>query len=495
VQPVGTTWLVQHFGLGEAAEGDRSYLGGRRQQIIKPSGAVDQVFTKSYWPGDHPLDHVEFALKYDSLSLDILEQVFRRLNPAELDQFIAASPTSKYRRRIGFLYEFLTPNRLKTAIDGNFVPILDPKKYFSGSEIRNARWNVVDNLLGSAGACPTVRRTAAIERKLKHDWPAEIRRLTVNTAGRQWNRAVSYLYLKETKASFAIEREEPSPERSERFVAVLAQSGKVKPEELLNEQRLTHLQNIIVDPRWAEKGFRSEQNFVGQTLPNFEEKVHYVCPPPELVRTLIAGLRSFYARTKELPAPLRAAVTSFGFVYIHPFKDGNGRIHRLLLHDCLALDGYTDAGVILPFSSVMLRDGGAYDRILETVSNIVNRRVRFHLTRDRNLVIENAAEADNVWRYPDYTSHVEYVLDLIETTVRHDLPHELDILEKIDRVTTAIKEEVDLPDRKLASLLSLLRSNGGKLSARKRASAFPELTDEEIRGIEEAYRSAFAGNE
>ena len=34
-------------------------------------------------------------------------------------------------------------------------------------------------------------------------------------------------------------------------------------------------------------------------------------------------------------AVLAAAVIAFGFVFIHPFVDGNGRIHRYLIHHVL----------------------------------------------------------------------------------------------------------------------------------------------------------------
>ncbi len=33
-----------------------------------------------------------------------------------------------------------------------------------------------------------------------------------------------------------------------------------------------------------------------------------------------------------------AAILAFGFVYIHPFEDGNGRLHRYLFHHVLALN-------------------------------------------------------------------------------------------------------------------------------------------------------------
>lgn len=491
MQLVGTSWLLEHFALGAVLASHRSRMGGRRQRLIKPDGTIEDIFLRNYWPGDHPLDHVEFVFKYENLSLDLLEQVFRKIKPDEVDHYVAASPTSKYRRRIGFLYEFLTPNTLKTEVSGNYVPILDPKKYFTGKSRRDTRWRVIDNLLGSSGACPLIRRTPAIDEKLKRDWAREIRQLTRNTDPRLWSRAVNYLYLKETKASFEIEREEVTPARGERFVAVLARSGTINPESLLAEDRLTALQNVIVDPRYAAKGFRDDQNYVGQTLPGYQEKVHYVCPPPTLVPTLISGLRSFRVRSEALPAPVRAAVVSFGFVYVHPFSDGNGRLHRLLLHESLALDGYTDKGIVLPFSAAMLRDAPGYDRVLETVSKGVNARVRYHLKRDGTLILENSREAEGVWRYPDLTPHVEYVIDLIETTVTRDLPAELQTLAQIDRAVVAIKEIIDLPETKLNLLLSLLVGNRGLLSKRKRASAFAELTDAEVKGIEQAFAEAF----
>lgn len=491
MQKVGTSWLLEKFRLEAVNSSHRSAIGGRRQREIKPDGSVDEIFTRNYWPGEDPLDHVEFTFKYEHLSLDLLEQVFRQISASQVDRYIARAPTSKYRRRIGFLYEFLTARPLRTPASGNYVPVLDPKKYFTGKPRRDSRWRVIDNLLGTVGVCPQIRRTPAIEHKLERNWSAEIRKLTKGTDARLWHRAVNYLYLKETKASFAIEREEITPERTERFVAVLARSGSVKPEFLLDEKRLTELQNLIVDRRYAEKGFRRVQNYVGQTLPNYQEKVHYVCPPPNLVRTLMASLRTFRLRSEELPAPIRAAVVSFGFVYVHPFVDGNGRLHRLLLHEALAIDGYTDPGIVLPFSAAMERDSIAYDRVLETVSNAVNARVRYRVDTNQNVVIENEREAEGVWRYPDLTPHVEYVLDLIEATVTRDLPDELQMLNRIDRLTRLVKSIVDLPDPKLSLLLSLLLQNRGYLSSAKRSKHFAELTENELTKIEQGYADIF----
>jgi hypothetical protein len=51
---------------------------------------------------------------------------------------------------------------------------------------------------------------------------------------------------------------------------------------------------------------------------------------------------------------LQAAATAFGFVYVHPFQDGNGRLHRCLIHDVLAERKFTPPGMVFPVSSVML---------------------------------------------------------------------------------------------------------------------------------------------
>lgn len=60
---------------------------------------------------------------------------------------------------------------------------------------------------------------------------------------------------------------------------------------------------------------------------------------------------------------MRCAALAFGFVYIHPLADGNGRLHR---------DGVVPNNMILPFSSTITQSAAErkrYADILETVSN------------------------------------------------------------------------------------------------------------------------------
>ena len=39
-----------------------------------------------------------------------------------------------------------------------------------------------------------------------------------------------------------------------------------------------------------------------------------------------------------------------------PFEDGNGRIHRFLIHNILARQGFTPEGVMFPISAPMLKN-------------------------------------------------------------------------------------------------------------------------------------------
>ncbi len=48
-----------------------------------------------------------------------------------------------------------------------------------------------------------------------------------------------------------------------------------------------------------------------------------------------------------------AAVVSFGFVYLHPFMDGNGRLSRFLIHRQLATSGRLGKERLLPVSVAM----------------------------------------------------------------------------------------------------------------------------------------------
>jgi hypothetical protein len=71
---------------------------------------------------------------------------------------------------------------------------------------------------------------------------------------------------------------------------------------------------------------------------------------------------------ERLDALIAAAMLAFGFVYIHPFEDGNGRIHRYLIHHVLARRGYSPLGVHFPVAAAILERIDDYRAVLESYS-------------------------------------------------------------------------------------------------------------------------------
>jgi hypothetical protein len=253
-------------------------VAGRRS--VADWMTVEETFPSSYDPGDADVDHLIFALKYDGVDLVVLARLFRRIDREELARRILSQPTSKYVRRLFFLFERLTGEAL--AIEdlprgrGNYSPVLEPDEYFVAAGRKVARHRVLDNLLGDVEFCPVVRRTPTLVAAAGKDLGGRARDITRTVDPLLLARTIAFLYTKETKSSFAIEHEQlDAGSRMERFLEQLAAVGE-RP--LLSEAALVELQRSFVDPRYAEAGFRGpgeREVYIGETL-GFHEKIRHV---------------------------------------------------------------------------------------------------------------------------------------------------------------------------------------------------------------------------
>jgi hypothetical protein len=484
----GFTALVDQLELRVPEPAVRSEIvqGARRTRI--EDDRVYEQYPPSYGRENRPLEHLRFGLRYEPIDLGVVAAFFRAVPKKEVEDWVRSEPTGKFARRAWYLYELL----MDTTLDvpdvprTGAVPILDPDLHITTPGFLVPRQRVIDNLLGNRDYCPLIRRTDA----LKETTLEELRE-AVNAVVEQVDpvilaRAVQYLYTKETKSSFAIERETPSPDRTERFVNALSHASEFDPSQ---KEHFVRLQNMIVDARYAQHDWRTIQNFVGQTASDWSERVHYVCPKPEDVPSLMDGWMRMMKRleTNGTHPIAAAAAAAFGFVFIHPFEDGNGRIHRFLVHQTLSKLGFTPAGVLFPVSAAMLRDLVAYDRVLKNYSSAVMPFIQHYFNDERRLVVSN--ETTYLYRYFDATVQSEYLVRCIRDTIDRDLKEEIGFIQVFDAAMKATIEIVDMPDRQASLLVRFILQNDGKLSKAKR-TRFPELTDTEIEQIERAIGAA-----
>ena len=348
--------------------------------------------------------------------------------------------------------------------------------------------------MGNVSFCPTVRKTSALEELLNQNIPQKIEQLKNGFPPDIFHRATNYLYNKETRSSYEIEKEQPSPDRMEKFVALLLKAGAEQTEQLLKEPQLVGLQNAIVDARFAATSFRDFQNYIGQSLPGYQEMIHYICPPPSILNTLMNGLKETAEKTNGIYPEIRAALIAFGFVFIHPFEDGNGRLHRFLIHDILAHDGIVPKGLIIPVSAHMLNNIKDYDNILESYSKPLMQRIKYNKKDEGEIEIINTNEVEGYFCYPDLTEHCIYLAETIHATIKTDMPNELIFIQRYDEVKKAVQIIVDMPDREINLMITFLHQNKGVFPKRRREH-FIKLTDNEITKMQTVFREIFLMDE
>ncbi|MCF7994750.1 MAG: hypothetical protein K9L88_07910 [Chromatiaceae bacterium] len=211
---------------------------------------------------DEPLEQLLFALKHEGVNLQVLAQALKRLPGSDIQRRVQATPSSRYVRVLGFLWEAFNARELEgnLAIAGPTVDLFDAKRYLTAPGQRNARWKVNFNGLGSLRYAVTVERTPAIEGLLALNILDRANAFVTGLGQQATDRALAWAYLHETENSFAIERERPSQDKAEAFVALLKQAHQPRP---MDEDYLVELQNAaITNPLDRAAAYRHEQNWL-----------------------------------------------------------------------------------------------------------------------------------------------------------------------------------------------------------------------------------------
>jgi hypothetical protein len=486
--PVGYAALIEAFQLRVPLPRTLSAIGPRHKQYERDRW---RIYTPRHAPAADLGGHLTFALKREGLDLGVLKALFQTAGPAAFEAIVRATPTGGYARRAWFLYEWLLDARLDLpdADRGAYVLVVDPGLQWAARATTSPRHRVKNNLPGTPLFCPMIAWTDALRALTGRDLQERARAAVAEVPVDLLARTAAFLLLKDSKSSFAIEDEHPPQDRIQRWGRVIGDAGRrpIDLDELLRLQRI-----VIGDPRFVHLGLRVEGGFVGQHDRDSGSPLRdHVSARHEDLRSLIDGLAAFdRTAAPHLDPVLAAAALAFGFVYIHPFEDGNGRLHRYLIHHVLAERGFNPPGLVFPVSAAILDRIEDYRRALESYSARLLPLVQWEPTPSGAVRVLN--ETADFYRFFDATPHAEFLYRCVEQTIDVDLPTETHFLKAYDIFRRDLASVVDMPDRTADLLFRFLRQNNGALSKRGRENEFEQLTDSEIEHIESAYAEAFS---
>jgi len=450
------------------------------------------VYTIRHQPEENLYAHLVFALKYEGVNLLAFKKLFEKLAPAEIITWIANEPQSQYSRRIWFLYEWLMQMLLSVPDlkKGNYVTLIDENlQYASPVSSNSNRHRIKNNLTGNVNFCPLIYKTAQIEKYIAENLSAKTSSLISVFHKDILLRTSAFLLLKDSKASFTIEGVQPSHNRALRWGKAIGQAGSIP----LSVEELIRLQQIVIDnDRFIHMGFRIEGGFIGQHDRLTGEPIpEHVSARWQDLNALLEGIVNAdqQMETAGIHPVLIATMIAFGFVFIHPFEDGNGRLHRYLIHHILATTRFTPQGIIFPVSAAILERIDDYRKVLETFSHPILDFIEWKQTSNNNVEVLN--DTIDYYRYFDATKQAEFLFECVDYTINKIIPEEVKYLRSYDRMKSWLDNRFQMPDKTVALIIRFLDQNEGKLSKRAKEKEFTIFNNDEVAEIEKHYQIYF----
>lgn len=481
--------VIQYYKLEVPIPVTLALISKKNKKYNKPGWIV---FGPKYQPSDTLTGHLVFALKYEGVNLLFFKKLFERIDQSEVVTIIMSEYSGQYMRKIWFLYEWLMQKKLPIAdlTFKNFIPLLDDKlQYASTLSINSSRHRIRNNLPGTVNFCPLIRRTEKLEDYISRNLAKKTVEVIHGIHKDILLRTSAFLLLKDSKASFTIEGEKPTQNRALRWGKAIGQAGS-KP---LSKDELLRLQQIVIEnSRFVDMGLRKKGGFVGEHDRTTGEPIpEHISARWQDLNKLIDGLieTAKLLESNSFHPVLSATKIAFGFVFIHPFEDGNGRIHRYLIHHLLSVMKFTPQGITFPVSSAILDRIDDYRKVLETYSQPILDFIKWKRTEDNNVEVLN--ETIDYYRYFDATIQSEFLFECVESTIDSIIPQEVAYLQKYDAMKTWLDDNFEMPDRMVALLIRFLEQNKGLLSKRVIEKEFLALSASEIKRIESKYQSIF----
>lgn len=443
------------------------------------------------------LEHILFALKHETLQLAVLHEALKLVTEDELVAALAAQRQGSFLRKAAFIWEKANQRELRLPWDttgGNYVDMFDRGRYYTGALWeRSSRYRINFNGIGPYAFCPVVLRDPDLERS-GQDVLARLHEWSTNpeNAGLV-DRVMGWAYLSETRDSYAIENEAPSPDKERAFLHAMEHLRDRAP---LTEDYLVGLQNVVITTDLKlEAAFRNEQNWL-QRGGQGALAIRYVPPAPDHLPALMEGfLRMANSTEGDTPPLVKAALVGFGFVFLHPFMDGNGRLSRLLAHHSLnfnqALPTINGNPAILPLSVAMKKNEKDYLAALEAFSKPVRQLWDVTFVSDNEFLFDFRS-SPQVYAHWDGAPAARLVTHCAQLALEQSLVDEALFIQAYDRAFERIDRAFDLPNRTINLLIQWIRQNSGRVPQRRRGA--PELVmlkPEQLERIERIVAESF----
>ena len=485
---VGYGAIIEAYKLAAPIPVKLTFISTKKRQFENHEW---KVFPSRYLPEENLYKQITFALKYEGVDLLIFKKLFEALKKTELEEMIQQEIQGQFSRRIWFLYEWLMETKLNIPDlkTGNLVPVIDEKLQYAIDGVSSPRHKVINNLPGNQGFCPLIRKTEKLEKYIKSDIRQEKSNYLNRVHKDILQRASSFLLLKDSKASFSIEGENPRTNRAVRWGIAIGQAGKNE----LSIAELNRLQQMVIEnDRFIKMGIRQQQGFIGDRDRETQEPIpDHISAKFEDLDTLMAG----WIQTQKLLTQSRmdpvlvAAKIAFGFVFIHPFVDGNGRLHRYIIHHILSQTGYTEQGIIFPISASILTHIKDYATTLESYSHPILNFIEWKASENNNVEIFN--DTIDYYRYFDATVQAEFLFYCVNDTLVNIIPDEVEYLKKYDSFKQFLDIRYEMPDNMISLIVGFLEQGNGTLSLRSRKKEFSALTQKEVEEIETTFKEIF----
>ncbi len=485
---VGYSALIAQLDLKVVLPDILSLISNKHRKFNKGRWAI---YTPRHMPENTLFGHLVFALKYEGVDLAVLKKIFLGLSEDKIKSMILKEPTGQYCRRIWFLYEWLLDKRLDIpdAKLGNFVDVLDEKLQYGCFFERSVRHRVNNNLPGNRNFCPLIRKTEKLNAYIESNLSNQAKCLFKETSQDILFRASAFLLLSDSKSSFAIEGESPNRKQTVKWSHVIGEAGRYP----LTEELILKLQQILIhDARFIKLGWRKENGFIGAHEQRSGEPIpNHISAKFEDLKKLLEGIINMHDRLSKssIDPVLHTTLISFGFVFIHPLEDGNGRLHRYLIHHILAEREFTPKGMVFPISAIILDKINDYKAILEAYSETRLKLIDWVPTHSGNVDILN--ETYDLYSYFDATKQAEFLYECIRLTIEETIPYEVQYLEKYEKMKGYLSLHFDMSEYRISLLIRFLEQNKGRLSKRVLEKEFAQFKPKEIVDIEFKYKEIF----